>query len=539
MARSRSFSIYLLKESFNGENTLKDEHGLDEVTSALLPEGATIFVLDNVPYPPWWKDYFKIEEDLTQVTKGAMVFLPVAGRTFALCFGHVAHNLKEESYEYDFGLRVTLNCVDPKELRSTDSLDPGVGRRQRTQLPIGSDLTLFDFDKDSSVLRRLTGKVKAEHRELFKQATGASNLRVNSDASANNLGALCEKLLNLYHSDAYKEIFNDIQNIVPVRDPVLIAKLDQKLVEAVRAKDDALALVIPDMVDYDGALFYSFSGAGPDLQYEDLFMARYYEYLERREVDLNTIGIDQLKGYRLIIEDENGVAKDRHRVHMSLIFDTTLDGASFHLSEGHWYKVESEYVKKIEEYLDPFCVGLPLPAYEHKTEGEYNEAITTANEPLICLDETSISPDGQTAIEPCDIYYLEEGFGVFCHVKVSTLSAKLSHLFNQGANPIQLLRLDAAAMEKLKALLKEKAGNNSFDELTSPLDQDKLAVIFAIVTHKNKDNKSKNIPLFSRISLMRNMKSLQAGHIRGRFGFIEDRSPKGATKKKPRKKKAA
>lgn len=92
-----------------------------------------------------------------------MVFLPIKHRCFALSFGHVSHNLKDVSYEYDFGLKVTLNCVDPNELRSTNSLDPSVGRRQRTQLPVGSDLTLFDFDRDTSILRRLTGKVKQAH----------------------------------------------------------------------------------------------------------------------------------------------------------------------------------------------------------------------------------------------------------------------------------------------------------------------------------------------------------------------------------------
>jgi uncharacterized protein (TIGR04141 family) len=51
-------------------------------------------------------------------------FLPVDDRCFALSFGHVHHNLKEVSYEYDFGLRVTLNCVDPHELKARTHLNP-------------------------------------------------------------------------------------------------------------------------------------------------------------------------------------------------------------------------------------------------------------------------------------------------------------------------------------------------------------------------------------------------------------------------------
>jgi len=163
MARTRSFSIYLLKEGYNAANALREDHALDEGVDALrLPDGATLFVFDGEPRPPWWRSYFGIQIDLTQASKGALVFLPVGDRCFALCFGHVAHNLLDASYEYDFGIRVTLNSLDPRKLKSTDTLDPGAAKRRRTQLPIESELTVFDFDRDSTILRSLTGKVRDE-----------------------------------------------------------------------------------------------------------------------------------------------------------------------------------------------------------------------------------------------------------------------------------------------------------------------------------------------------------------------------------------
>jgi uncharacterized protein (TIGR04141 family) len=110
MSKSRSFSIYLLKQGYDASNALKDDHALDgDVAASELPEGASLFVLDNPPREPWWKGYFGLAKPLTQASKGALIFLPVGQRCFALSFGHVFHNLKEESYEYDFGLRVTLN----------------------------------------------------------------------------------------------------------------------------------------------------------------------------------------------------------------------------------------------------------------------------------------------------------------------------------------------------------------------------------------------------------------------------------------------
>ena len=85
MAKSRSFSIYLLKEGYDATNALREDHALDDDIGAQgLPEGATLFVLDSDPRPPWWKSYFNVEKNLTQVNKGALVFLPVGGRCFAL-----------------------------------------------------------------------------------------------------------------------------------------------------------------------------------------------------------------------------------------------------------------------------------------------------------------------------------------------------------------------------------------------------------------------------------------------------------------------
>jgi uncharacterized protein (TIGR04141 family) len=194
MAKSRSFSIYLLKPGYDASNALQDDHALEDHHEAdYLPEGASLFVLDNAPRPPWWTSYFGFKEDLHQVTKGALIFLPVHDRVFVLSFGHVAHNLLDLSYEYDFGLRVTLNSLDPQKLKSTDILEPGAARRRRTQIPVESDLTFFDFDRDSTIMKSLTGKVKEPLKELFRHATGASNLRISSSVAAENLVSLAEQ----------------------------------------------------------------------------------------------------------------------------------------------------------------------------------------------------------------------------------------------------------------------------------------------------------------------------------------------------------
>jgi uncharacterized protein (TIGR04141 family) len=375
MARSRSFSIFLLKAEYTPDTALKEEHDLDEAAAGALPDGAVLFVLDNEPYAPWWRGYFKIRRRIDQVTKGALVFVPVTDRWFALSFGHVAHNLKAESYEYDFGLRVTLNSVDPSALKSTDALEPGIGRRQRTQVPIGSDLTLFDFDHDSSILRRLTGKVKPEYAHLFRHATGASNLRIGTKVGPEQLVELCRDLLRLYDSNEYQQTFPDIQNVAPVKDPDLIEKLDDKLLMALRAGEGP-DLIVPDMVDYDRSAMYGFSGLGKSLEYYDLFLDRYYDYLENHDFARNRIGLPDLKKHKLLVTDEDGIVLDRHSIYRSLVFDTRLGRAPnvYHLSEGNWYQVEVDFITQLHDDLDALYENAWLPSFNHADEATASNA---------------------------------------------------------------------------------------------------------------------------------------------------------------------
>lgn len=540
MSKSRSFSIYLLKAGFDHTNALIDEHQLDaEIQAVSLPEGATLYVLDSDPRPPWWRSYFGVQKNLNQVSKGAIVFLPSGDRCFALSFGHVAHSLKDNSYEYDFGLRVTLNSLDPKKLKSTDTLEPSATKRQRMQLPVESELTFFDFDRDSTILRSLTGKVREEHQDLFRHATGASNLRISTDVDANGLTDLCEKLLELYAGEQFKLSFPDIQNIVPVKDPAIVDGLNEQLLIALHAKDPDLNLTVPDIVNYSDNVFITFSGAGASAVYDDVYIGRYYEYLAEREVDLANVDLEDLTHHGLLLTDEQGSARDRSSILKSLVFDTTLaaaGGSTFHLSEGQWYRVENTYIGRLTAYLDPLCTVAELPAYTQASEGAYNFAVPAVQPGVACLDKSSIAPVGQTQVEPCDLMCIRNGRIVFYHVKVSTLSAQLSHLFNQGINAIELLRLDNEAVVRLAALLAAAPGIDA-DVAMTLLADGKCHIQFAIVTRKDPANLSSNLPLFSRISLMRTMKALHVRGIERSYTFVPDQSAEAPGRKKVRKKK--
>jgi uncharacterized protein (TIGR04141 family) len=136
---------------------------------------------------------------------------------------------------------------------------------------------LFDFDRDSTILRSLTGKVRDEHKELFRHATGGSNLRIRTDVEADGLTALCEQLLDLYQSEEFKAAFPEIQNIMPVRDPAQIEALNGRLLEAFRARNPDLNITVPEIINYSDNLYAAFAGAGRSRVYDDVYIGRYYE----------------------------------------------------------------------------------------------------------------------------------------------------------------------------------------------------------------------------------------------------------------------
>lgn len=533
MAPSRPFSIYLLKEPFDATNALEAENSLRSVDAENLPAEATLLVHDGPRRAPWWKNYFGVQRPLLQSSKGAIVFLPVDGRVFVLCFGHVAHNLKDESYEYDFGIRTTLNCVDPLKLKNTDTVEPGSARRRRTQHALETDLTYFDFDSDSAVLKSITGKVKDEHADIVRHATGASSLRISTPIPPDELMKLCSRLLGLYHDDSYLTSFPDIQKIAPVRDPGRIATLNATLLADVRARGDSVRLATPALVDYEqnnDSLYVRFLNAGRSMLYPDVSIEHYYQHLDESGRPVNGLTIDQLKSHRLGLTDEFGEVRQSYTIFKSLLFDTSegTSGSTFYLNEGNWYEVDSSYVSDLRARLDPFWSDLAfLEDCPQDLEGDYNAAMGK-KAGFVCLDTTNVSPRGQTQIEPCDIYLADDGKATLVHVKISTGSSLLSHLFNQGTNSVELLRSEDSAPERLIELIRAKANDRSdVDALVAAVRSGNYAVVFAIITRKNPAEKSLNLPLFSRISLARNVKALnRVMRVPVSFGFIRHTAPR-------------
>jgi len=79
------------------------------------------------------------------------------------------------------------------------------------------------------------------------------------------------------------------------------------------------------------------------------------------------------------------------------------------------------------------------------------------------------------------------------------------------------------SLEKLTSLVND--ANESADvSFAVPSSSDRFEVKYAIITHKNPDDKSDNLPFFSRISLMRTLKQLQLMGLDCVYEFIRDKN---------------
>ncbi len=522
MAKSKNFSVYLLKNGFNAHNSLKDEHNLTLLNEAdtRIPAGGIMYYGQNPTRSPWWKEYWGISQDLRQTSVSAIVFLPVNDRWFAITFGASYHNLKENSYEYDFGLRTTLNTLDPEKIKSTDLLMPETAKRQRIQIPSASSLTYFDFNTDESIVKRLTGAVKEEYRDLLRNATGSSSLRFATACEASELVELCSNLLKIYVRQDYEVSFPDLHNIIPIKDPDLISSLESQLLTAFQEESMSLTLGIPDIVDYSTNFKVKYRGAAKrSKEYEDVYISNYREYLNECQVNIDDVSL--FGKHTLCILDENGNLLQTFSIYKSLLFDCTHNNETYHLCDGYWYEINTNFIERLKTELDPIFVDTHdvLCECNQKREDAYNtEARRRSPEELnvYCLDKCSIAPKGQRNVEPCDLIAVKNSTAELIHNKISTRSACLSHLFNQGVNSVILLRQNAEAKDKLKELVRH---DNILEER---IDNEQYTVTYGIITNKTRELRSDALPIFSRISLLRCVKTLNLMKIPTTVFLIKD-----------------
>jgi uncharacterized protein (TIGR04141 family) len=496
-----NLTILLLSSDIRGaEQALKPKHG---AAHHVLRTGSTLvgdlYSIQTASGTPKWVRFLESLPDpplrLRNMSTSGVLFVERNRHRFVLTFGHGRHLLRPGSWEEGFGLRVTLNSIDPKRIRSIDHKKfEAVTRHSRIQTNREGSTADFGLDVEQDLVRAVTGQPR--NQELGKRMTGMDALVVSGPLELADLPHLLDRVMNRYQADDYKADFGWIDQIGEVRDAPTQARLNEILLERLLRQDlDKLWLALPEIINWAEVSGFCYtareSSPRPELHVQD--------FLETVP-DRDRLTIDFLKRRTVrALDAEQERALYEWRVFQCIYFECELNGLTYVLNGGKWYKIAPSFIETIDSAVRELVSTNPhLPIFDPSVDQDeyaYNTRAASCSSGRLTLMDRQLVRWGTTPLELCDLYSAD---GDFIHVKrYGGSSAPLSHLFSQGVNSATAWFADSAFRREANKLLPRSV--RLADWKTKPVPANH-SVVFAIVSRSQKPI-DQSLPFFSRLSL--------------------------------------
>ncbi|HYO64595.1 MAG TPA: DUF6119 family protein [Archangium sp.] len=504
-----NLTVYLLRETVSEVGQLEPVEGYTQLESSEeLPFPCVAWLQANRPTPPKWSSWLGTAFDVHALnprnqSNSFVLFLEVDARVFALTFGYGFSAIDRSLIEPDFGLKVTLNEVDPNALDMLDTRRVDrVSRQRRTHLNAGRGVSDFDISTDMDWIRRVSGRTLDSG--ITRKLAGADSLKISMKCTVPELGEHCRRFLKQYRKRSYKKHFGFIDHLRPLKpkDP-LCPELDEKLVELLVARDEewvAIALLeMPDDQIVNWRIFHGRKG----MELEELDIRRVYDFLDAHpDIPIHPEKI------RVVGKNPEGAElTQRDVLRQYLVAQVDHKNATYVLSLGQWFRVDKNYMARVREkvrQLPDVTNELVLPAWTNafKTEGQYNKHAGGKKNWLV-LDAVPFHPEGRSGkLEVCDLLSRERDF---IHVKDMRDSATLSHLFSQGSVSATMFKQEAAHADEVKRRF------HDFYGLTPPaFDRARGAprVVYAIATSKQGEL-ADTLFFFSVVNLLQHVETVR------------------------------
>jgi uncharacterized protein (TIGR04141 family) len=471
------------------------------------------------PKRPAWVSYLQplLAEDVGDMRSSSasgLLLIRSSGRIFALTFGYGRSMLDLSKIVYQFGLRVTLNRIDPQQIRSLDTKTfEEMVVSTNTQASRSAELPTFGIDVSTDILRAATGEPR--DKAFAKRLSGADALVMNVERDPSDLPTLCDELLAAFHDDDYKADFGWIDQLALVRDSDLLDTLHERLVSDLTAGSTAAThLALPEPIGWEDIDAFKIGGTR-NHEYDDLDIDAYLNELgnRRREITLN-----RLKTRRVSVRfARTDKFDDRWTLYHCLVSEHRLDGTLYVLIEGRWFTINDSLVSEV----DSFVSGLSsprvtlIPASPGEPERDYNDRLASSSDgALLKLDAKVRRPGGAASgIELCDVLTDQ---GEFVHVKRKSRSATLSHLFAQGSVSAETFLSDGHFRDEIRRVINNEVAKSNrkvwLDLIPSgsdPVDRGRnYCVTFAVVTDSSRAGMDW-LPFFSRLNLMHHARQLR------------------------------
>ena len=473
---------------------------------ASFPVDGTLYVDRQRRRRPDWLEFVKdgIPEplELWNESTAAVLVFSSAGRHFACTFGYGRSLLDFDMVEPNFGLRVTVNAVNPDRLRSVDLrvLDQ-LAVTRRVQSSRGSAQQTFGIDPSRDLLRAVTGE--PADRALAKRLTGADALAMYANVDLRGLAAKAAELLTYHGAKTYRTRFPWIDNISPITDVGRGAKLDEQLIDALRSPGgDVLYLAAPEVVDWSGLVFRYHGERATEDGHAELDLEAYLDRVDGDELTPKSLRSNRIRAY---VAGESG---PRHEwpVYRCIVFETEFEGATCLLIEGSWYAVESSFEERIQAALASIDrSGIAFPANK---AGQYEQAYNAATAKALgigLMDRKLVKVElASEPIELCDLFSPEREL---IHVKRRSASSTLSHLFAQGRVAAEAFFSDEHLRDRARAHLKGRKDLAGLIPTDRPIGTD-FTIVYAVIT-ADVGRFPNNLPFFSRLNMVQSVRELR------------------------------
>jgi uncharacterized protein (TIGR04141 family) len=362
------------------------------------------------------------------------------------------------------------------------------------------------------MLRAITGS--SVRPEWGSTLTGADRLALTPAISVDQLGTLCDQLIEAYGSTAYRKRFAWIDNLAVVRDPDLRASLDDELVTRLRDPDlSKVQLAAPDPVDWELATGYRYSVESRNGElHQELDLKDYLRAVTNRRGEPPTI--DRVRSDRVQVV---GAAAERPlqqwSVYRTMVFDLEKAGMTYALTDGNWYEIKQFFAESITAQVAEIDESDLIFPDAHLAEREDAYVLRAAPEMTVsngiaveAMDKKLAFAQGAaTGVEVCDL--LSE-LGHFVHVKKGNESATLSHLFAQGAVSAELFLSDPQFRASARVHVNGTPCDTD-DLFPLTVQRDHVTVIYAVVNPRA-GSLAETLPFFSRVNLANAAKRLRS-----------------------------
>jgi uncharacterized protein (TIGR04141 family) len=495
----RTLTIFLVKEQV-GETEIIDPEEAAQCTETPVSLGTrqvgTLFAKQTPTTPPGWVKFFAESgaemPRLRRASVAAAFVTRTAGRFFVVVFGQGRHLIKSGACEERFGLRVTLNSVDPKSLRAVDvstlEANPFHGTRQASR---EATLGEFGINLDQDILRAVTGRPTDE--QLGRRMTGIDSLSVRVRVNLSTLNSLLKRYLRKSEDDSYRANFRWVDHVAEVRDGEIEARLASALVDLINSRRSTVWAAIPERIEWANFDSFRFGGKRDAASADDITLDRMIDYFDGETVSMSSLLATSVYCYA----EENPHPLHRWSFFRCLTADLDLNGEKYLLNAGKWYRVSREFVAEVDQELASLLDATSnstMPHWGDEYEDAYNARVASGSSGRLALmDQVMVQHDGMPSpIEFCDLFSDDHRL---IHVKRYGQSSVLSHLFMQGLVSAESLLSDA----RFRGAVNEKlpATHQLSDPNARPLPA-QYEIVFAIGTTELGTLK---LPFFSRVTL--------------------------------------